>query len=173
MVSNGCGGVVQCPMCPAGDYCNGVNQCVSPNCTPKTCTQLGVQCGPTANTCGGLVDCGPCPPGQGCGAGGVPGQCGALACKPRTCNDLGAVCGQVADGCGGLTPNCGDCQAAESCKNGVCVAACTPRTCAAANAQCGFISDGCGAVVDCGVCPPGSSCGFNGSPNICGNGGPK
>lgn len=172
-ISNQCGGVVQCPVCPDGDYCNGQNMCVSPNCTPKTCQQLGVECGPTANTCGGLVQCGDCPPGMGCGAGGVPGKCGKLPCTPRTCNDLGAQCGQVADGCGGLTPDCGDCEGALSCKNGACVNACTPRTCAQAGANCGAVSDGCGGLLDCGQCPAGQTCGFNGQANICGSDGPK
>ena len=171
--SDGCGGIAMCSPCPPGDYCNAANQCVSPNCTPKTCTMLGVQCGPTADTCGGLVQCGDCPPGQGCGAGGVPGKCGSIACTPRTCNDLGAVCGQVANGCGALTPSCGTCAGALSCKNGVCVDACKPKTCAEAGANCGPISDGCGGLVECGPCPPGQSCGYNGVFNVCGSDAPK
>jgi hypothetical protein len=110
---------------------------------------------------------------MGCGAGGVPGKCGTIPCTPRTCNDLGAACGQVADGCGGLTPNCGTCEGALSCKNGVCVQACTPRTCAQAGANCGAISDGCGGLLDCGQCIPGQQCGFNGHANLCGSDGPK
>ena len=172
-ISDQCGGVTQCPACPAGDYCNGQNMCVSPNCAPKTCMQLGVECGPTADTCGGLLQCGDCPPGMGCGAGGVPGKCGKIPCTPRTCNDLGAQCGQVADGCGGLTPDCGDCEGALSCKNGICVNACTPRTCAQAGANCGHISDGCGGLLDCGQCRPGETCGFKGIANVCGSDGPK
>ena len=171
--SDGCGGIATCSPCPPGDYCNAANACVSPNCTAKTCVQLGVDCGPTADACGGLLQCGTCPPGQGCGAGGVPGKCGSIACAPRTCNDLGAVCGQVANGCGGLTPSCGDCAGALSCKNGICVEACTPKTCAQAGANCGPISDGCGGLVDCGPCPPGQSCGYNGVFNICGSDAPK
>ncbi len=166
-VSDGCGGVVKCADCPPGDYCNAQNLCVSPDCTPKTCQQLGVECGPTADSCGGLLQCGDCPPGMGCGAGGVAGKCGKLPCTPRTCNDLGAVCGQVADGCGGLTPSCGDCTGALSCKNGICVDACKPRTCAEAGANCGPISDGCGGLVDCGQCAPGLTCGANGQANLC------
>ncbi len=66
------------------------NQCVSPNCTAKSCTELGVECGPTADTC--CVD----------------------ACKPRTCADAAETCGSVANGCGGLI-DCGKCRPNETC----------------------------------------------------------
>jgi hypothetical protein len=172
-VGDGCGNVVTCPDCPPGDYCNANNQCVSPVCTPKTCVDLGVECGPIADQCGGLLACGDCPPGQGCGAGGTPGKCGKLPCTPRTCNDLGAVCGQVADGCGSLTPICGTCDGNLACSHGQCIPACTPRTCGQANANCGFISDGCGGLLDCGNCAPGEVCGYGGTPNLCSAGVPK
>lgn len=172
-VSDGCGNIVTCNPCPTGQNCIN-NQCVGSTCTPKTCVQLGVECGPTADGCGTLIpNCGDCPPGQGCGAGGVPGKCGSIACTPRTCNDLGAVCGQVANGCGGLTPDCGTCEGSLSCSQGQCVQACSPRTCGQANANCGFVSDGCGALLDCGNCAPGETCGYGGGPNVCGTGGPK
>jgi len=172
-ISDGCGGVLACGPCGANEFCNGQNLCVGVAFTPKTCVQLGVQCGPTANNCGGLVDCGGCPVGQGCGAGGVPGKCGSQPCAPKTCAELGAVCGQVANGCGGLTPDCGTCAGALSCKNGACVSACTPITCASVGANCGPIADGCGGSVDCGLCPAGQTCGFNGQSNKCGQDVPK
>lgn len=172
-VADGCGNIVTCPNCPAGDFCNGQNICVPPTCQPKTCTQLGVECGPSGDTCGGFIpDCGTCGPGTACGANGTPGKCGTIACTPLTCNQLSAECGQVADGCGGLTPNCGSCPGTKSCKNGACVTACTPRTCADAGAECGFIGDGCGGALDCGSCSAGKTCGFGGIANKCGQDGP-
>jgi hypothetical protein len=172
MVSDQCGGVATCADCPPGDFCNALNVCVAPTCTPKSCVALGVQCGPTADGCGGLVQCGGCAAGMGCGAGGMPGICGTQPCTPKSCTDLAAVCGQVADGCGALTPDCGTCAGSLSCKNGACVQACTPRTCADAGANCGPISDGCGSLLDCGACPMGQSCGFNGHANVCGSDAP-
>ncbi len=171
--SNGCGSVQPCGPCGPNEYCNPQNLCVGLTCVPKTCAMLGVQCGPTADGCGGILQCGDCPAGQGCGAGGVVGQCGKQECKPKTCAELGAVCGQVADGCGGLTPSCGDCAGALSCKNGACVTACTPITCAQVGANCGYIADGCGSAVNCGDCPAGQECGYGGKANVCGAYQPK
>ncbi len=165
--------LLTCAPCGPNEYCNAQNVCVGLECTPKTCSLLGIECGPTADGCGGLVDCGLCPSGQGCGAGGVPGKCGSLACKPKTCAELGAVCGQVADGCGGLTPSCGTCTGNLACKNGACVQACTPLTCADVGAECGFVADGCGGVVDCGTCRDGYECGYGGLANKCGQYQPK
>jgi hypothetical protein len=34
---------------------------------PKTCDQLGAQCGTIANGCGGTIDCGACPAMKACG----------------------------------------------------------------------------------------------------------
>ncbi len=50
-------------------------------CTPKTCAQLGKQCGgPYSNGCGGTVTCSACPSGQTCSNG----QC-ISSCNPQTC----------------------------------------------------------------------------------------
>jgi hypothetical protein len=172
-ISDLCGLTVSCGDCPQGQSCVD-NECIGSACVPKTCAQLGIQCGQVADGCGGLTpDCGPCPPGQGCGAGGTPNVCGSQPCTPKSCQDLGAVCGQIANGCGGLTPSCGDCGGNLACKNGACVQACTPRTCTEAGAQCGYVSDGCGGVVDCGVCPDGFTCGYGGMANICGRSQPN
>jgi hypothetical protein len=47
---------------------------------PKTCAQLGFNCGPAGDGCGGLLQCGAtCPIGEICGGGGKPGVCGPLA----------------------------------------------------------------------------------------------
>lgn len=48
---------------------------------------------------------------------------------------------------------------------------CTPTTCAAAGAECGTIVDGTCltlAMLDCGTCPAGETCGAGGTPNVCG-----
>jgi hypothetical protein len=80
-------------------------------CTPKTCAEQGINCGPAGDGCGGLIaNCGTCPGGQSCGGGG-PGKCGGGAtCTKRSCAELNANCGAVADGCGGLI-DCGVCTA--------------------------------------------------------------
>jgi len=79
--------------------------CVGPPlgaCTPKTCAQLGVSCGPTGNGCddGVVLDCGPC-----------------NSCTPRTCAQAGAQCGAIGDGCG-ATIDCGVCPDGLSCGGG-------------------------------------------------------
>jgi hypothetical protein len=53
-------------------------------CQPKTCAQLGKNCGPASDTCGGLLDCGSCSLPATCGGAGVPSQCGV----PSGCKNL-------------------------------------------------------------------------------------
>src|SRR5262245_1508485 len=80
-------------------------------CVPKTCAELGFECGPQGDGCGNLISCGDCPKGSFCGGGG-PSKCGIGVapdgglCHPKTCADLGAKCGQQGDGCG-HTIDCG------------------------------------------------------------------
>jgi hypothetical protein len=82
---DGCGNLLQCGSCATGQTCGGggtSGQCgttSTPTCTPATCAQLGVTCGPTGDGCGNLLQCGSCLTGQTCGGGGVPGQCGGIA----------------------------------------------------------------------------------------------
>jgi hypothetical protein len=95
--------------------------CVGPpvgSCAPKTCPQLGFNCGPSGDGCddGVVLDCGMCPMGQTCGGGGV-GMCGTGACTKLTCADVGAQCGIIGDGCGG-TVDCGMCPMGTSCGGG-------------------------------------------------------
>lgn len=45
---------------------------------------------------------------------------------------------------------------------------CEPTTCAAQGKNCGQISDGCAAVLDCGACFSGQTCGGGGVANVCG-----
>jgi len=99
-----CTGVIDCGSCPDGQFCGGDGpsrcgtgtgeggacdgtNCMS--CTPKTCADLGITCGPAGDTCGGKLDCGSntcAVPGQTCGGGAVTGVCG---CK--------GVCSQIPD----------------------------------------------------------------------------
>ena len=74
-------------------------------CVPKTCAQLGFDCGPQGDGCGGICSA---------GLSGGPvlrrrrpeqvrrrrGARRRLAASPKTCADLGAACGQQGDGCG-------------------------------------------------------------------------
>jgi hypothetical protein len=140
-----------------------------PQCTPKTCAQLGAQCGPAGDGCGGLLNCGTCPSGQTCS--GSPATCHP-ACTPKTCAQLGYNCGPAGDGCGGLL-NCGTCPAGQTCGGGgmpgVCGnQTCTPKNCQQQNIQCGPAGDGCGNLIQCGSCPAGQTCGGGGQPGVCG-----
>jgi hypothetical protein len=88
-----------------------------PACTPRTCMDQNISCGPAGDGCGGLLQCGTCQPPQTCGGGGTPGQCGGEGCVPATCEQLGLNCGPVGTGCGGLL-QCGTCQPPETCGGG-------------------------------------------------------
>ncbi len=92
--------------------------CIGPPvgaCTPKTCAQLGVGCGPSGDGCddGVVLACGGCANGEVCGQGGA-SQCGTGLCTPRTCADAGATCGELGNGCGGLL-DCGSCPDGAAC----------------------------------------------------------
>jgi hypothetical protein len=147
-------------------------------CTPITCAQQNLSCGPAGDGCGHQIDCGSCPTGQSCGGGGVPGQCGApsdmsYVCTPISCAQQNLSCGPAGDGCGHVI-QCGDCTPPQTCGGGGTPGkcggtTCSPRTCAQAGANCGIIGNGCGGSVDCGPCPTGQICGANGMPNVCGN----
>src|SRR5579862_2470591 len=51
------------------------------DCKPKTCTELGYDCGPNADGCGGTVDCGSCTGNNQCGIGGY-SKCGDPTISP-------------------------------------------------------------------------------------------
>ena len=92
--------------------------CVGPpvgTCTPKTCAQLGYNCGMSGDGCddGMVLNCGTCAMGQTCGGGGA-NMCGSNMCMPLTCAAAGAQCGVIGDGCGG-TVDCGSCPAGQYC----------------------------------------------------------
>ena len=83
-------------------------------CTPKTCSQLGFNCGTASDGCGGSLSCGTCAAGQTC----TNNVC-AATCTPKTCSQLGFNCGTASDGCGG-TLSCGTCRRRQSCVSNVC-----------------------------------------------------
>ena len=176
--SDGCGGLTpNCLTCPNGQTCGGAgvpNRCGTPSsCVPKTCQQLGAQCGQVPDGCGNLITCNACPAGQTCGGGGVANQCGAPSCTPRTCASYPAgTCGQQSDGCGGVI-NCANCPVGQTCGGGgvpnQCGGpSCTPLTQCPAGRNCGTMPNGCGGEISCGVCPNGQTCGGGGAPNVCG-----
>ena len=176
---DGCGGIIQCGPCPAGQTCGGGGMpsvCGGPMCTPKTCAQQSIQCGPAGDGCGGLVQCGTCPAGQTCGGGNMPGKCGNQMCTPKTCVQENIQCGPAGDGCGGLI-QCGACPPGQSCGGGgmpgICGGTmCTPKTCVQLGANCGPVADGCGGILQCGVCMVPQTCGGGGMASVCGGNGP-
>lgn len=74
-------------------------------CVPKTCTDLGKDCGDVDDGCGAQIDCGLCVAPDSCGGGGTPNVCGG--CTPKTCASENVLCGTLDDGCGNLL-DCGD-----------------------------------------------------------------
>jgi hypothetical protein len=79
--SDGCGNLIDCGPCPAGQTCGGggtPGQCGAPNCTPKTCKDLNANCGIIGDGCGGTINCGTCKSPDTCGGTGIPWQCGSV-----------------------------------------------------------------------------------------------
>ena len=174
LAGDGCGGQLDCGLCPAGQTCGGggvPSQCGAPACAPKTCADLALGCGLAGDGCGGPLNCGPCvKPGDVCGGAG-PNNCGGAACVPLACPApaQGSSCGPVANGCGAVN-NC-PCPANLPCVNGTCGAPpCVPRSCAEAGANCGTVADGCGGTLACGNCIAPQTCGGGNTPNLCGGG---
>jgi hypothetical protein len=79
---DGCGGLLQCGACKAPQTCGGggaYGQCGYPDagtCTPRTCAELGFNCGANGDGCGNQIFCGTCTAPQVCGGGGNPSVCG-------------------------------------------------------------------------------------------------
>lgn len=154
-------------------------------CKPKTCAQLGKNCGPVTDGCGGVVDCGACKKGELCGIV-EHNICTAPAslCKPlaKAAACSGKQCGYTTDGCGGMI-ECGSCAKGTACglnKAFECGAqpvssttSCPAKiaSCASVGAQCGKIGNGCGGLIDCdaelGGCTNGAICGGT-APEKCG-----
>jgi len=114
--SDGCSGVANCGTCPSGQTCNN-GKCGGISCTPKSCTDQGLECGQAGDTCGQLLTCPACPPNNAC----VSGKCVPLSCVPKTCAAQGVQCGPAADGCGNKIANCGTCPVGDLCNYGKCV----------------------------------------------------
>jgi hypothetical protein len=150
MASDGCNTTLNCgstdggPDCPMGQMCganNMPNQCGPGICTPKTCQQLGFNCGMQGDGCGNAINCGMCPTNQVCAGGANPknGVCGTV-CTPKSCADQGFNCGAATDGCGGII-NCGTCTGNQTCGAG------GPN-------QCGVAGGGCtGLCLQQQTCP--------------------
>jgi hypothetical protein len=165
---DGCGGSLDCGSCPPGEQCGGngtYGQCIaipdSGSCTPQTCTQQSITCGPAGDGCGNSLDCGKCVAPETCGGGGVAGKCGG-GCVPLTCPQQNITCGPAGDGCGGSL-DCGPCTPPLECGGGGVPGqcgggGCTPSTCTTQNVACGPAGDGCGNLLDCGPCPTGQTC---------------
>ena len=115
------------------------------SCTPKTCTEVGAECGKPKDGCGGTLDCGTCTGDLNCTADF---RC---KCDPKSCTQLGAECGEPDDGCGG-TLDCGTCKPTENCDKKTYTCECEPKTCKQVGAECGTPGDGCGGTLDCGGC---------------------
>jgi len=111
--------VVECDndmQCPSKKACVN-NLCEA--CEPKTCAQLGKECGMQYETCiKGTIDCGNiCDDGKECNT--TTGQCEAkaAACTPKTCSEMGKSCGiWVEDRCGTTL----DCTALVGCAGKTC-----------------------------------------------------
>jgi hypothetical protein len=89
-VANGCGGTLDCGVCPPGEFCGagGFSKCggsVPPDApieTPATCASLGYNCGVSSDGLGGILNCGTCGPPQVCGGGGANNRCGTPDASP-------------------------------------------------------------------------------------------
>jgi hypothetical protein len=152
-------------------------------CTPKTCADQHITCGPAGDGCGNLIagGCGTCAPGLPCGAGGTPGVCPSppmSSCVPETCADQHITCGPAGEGCGNaIAGGCGTCVPPNTCGGGgvggQCggTQGCIPRTCQDLGFNCGPAGDGCGNLIagGCGTCTPPASCGGGGVSGQCGS----
>jgi hypothetical protein len=92
---DGCGNLIAggCGTCMvAGQSCGGggmPNVCGAPACSPKTCAQLGYNCGVAGDGCGNLI-------AGGCGTCMAPNVCGAV--QPNVCgNNVGGGGNSVCD----------------------------------------------------------------------------
>ncbi|MBW2700697.1 MAG: putative metal-binding motif-containing protein [Deltaproteobacteria bacterium] len=143
IMSNGCGGTVNCGSCADSDKDCESNNCVCNNTTCNTdccaagqicdggnscCTPVNPcgfnNCGSMSDGCGGTVNCGSCADSdEDC-------ESNSCTCNNTTCGSDCCAAGQICDG-------------GDSC--------CTPvDPCGPSN--CGFISNGCGGMANCGSC---------------------
>ena len=135
-------------------------------------------CGKVPNGCREFLECGDCDNGQVCGAGG-PNKCGFPPpdeCVPQSPSDAcSGKCGWVSDGCSDVIQCTSDnggvvCGVGQLCEDGACttpIPQCTPITCEQTSHECGVANDGCEDVIDCGACPVGETCNYDGANNTC------
>ena len=168
VISDGCGGTIDCTTvsaeykCKSGESCgvHGLPNRCYPDGAPDECRAQGRQCGTIKSACDGTtVNCGKCADGEVCNENGI---CG-VPCSPKKCDtdfkDL--ECGTFDDGCGG-TVTCG------TCPGGVCDQStntcCKAKSCSADyKDKCGDdLPTGCGtATIDCNCGSP-KKCTTNG-----------
>ena len=53
----------------------GPNRCGTEACVPKTCTEIGAECGSASDGCSATIDCGECVAPEVCGGGGEANVC--------------------------------------------------------------------------------------------------
>jgi len=156
-----------------------LTSCVTPpTCTPRTCAEQGLTCGPAGDGCGNELQCGTCQAPETCGGGGVAGACGypdGGACAPQSCSSQHIACGPAGDGCGNNL-ECGSCPSPQTCGGGGVPGqcgypdsgTCQAQTCANQGINCGPAGDGCGHLIQCGSCTAPLTCGGGGTPGQCG-----
>ncbi len=139
------GKVLECTArTPEPEKCDGIdNNCNGQTdeggvcCKPKTCADLGQECGQADDGCGGTLDCGTCEGSMLCRDGKCVDHCGDGQCET-----------ELDENCDSCPADCG-CSNGDVCYNNVC---CTPMTCHGQGFECGTHSDGCGGTLDCGTC---------------------
>ncbi|HMR77277.1 MAG TPA: hypothetical protein PKD61_19340, partial [Polyangiaceae bacterium] len=156
--------------CGPGLICDGAGNCA---CTPKTCSELGLECGSGNDGCGGTVTCPTCATGKVCDQSGKCTDCleGAAcqasnACKTASmdCSSGGGVCTDDGNAPSGTSCGVGQkCDGQGACK-------CAAKSCADLGKECGTWSDGCGGNVTCTACATNKVCDPNGKCVDCAQG---
>ena len=114
-----CAGDEECAQgVPGGCVCQ--DGTCGPPCEPRTCAEIGADCGVQPDGCDGTIDCGTCRTNFFCDNG----RCRPDICVPQTREEAcaGVQCGTAEDGCrGGQTYTCGTCPKDERCLGNRCV----------------------------------------------------
>jgi hypothetical protein len=178
-----------CATCVLPKTCGAVaaNAC---GCVGETdaqfCTRLGKNCGSVSNVdnCGvarTVAACGLCTAPATCAGGGVANVCGCVETDAAFCTRSGKSCGNVTgtDICGvaRTAVACGTCTAPQTCGAITanvcgCVGESDTAFCTRLSKSCGSVTntDNCNAArtVSCGSCTLPQTCGYGGTPNVCG-----
>ena len=165
LIGDGCGGNLQCGLCPVGQSCFGGVCGTGTDYDAGALTSCtvtgGTYCGVIGDGAGGKLTCGACPTDWTCTSGLCTGD--PIKCAPRSCGSgASKYCGTIGDDCG-HAKDCGGCAADQVCTNNQCVPAkgCVAATCTPTGGQyCGGqLGDGCGGSITCGACTqPGWTC---------------